>query len=1199
MASFVNFNNKKEQSLNTYSIRTVKEALFLAETKNPNKIEKLVEGIEGRLTLPEALVLFSDKLNAMSILSHVHANALHVNEGQFSWITYDTDVQIGSERENTIDVYMFDNEGNQWHEKKYEGYGEFGNMDYYELLAKMNGYTEEDLIKKYKGKDMREIGIDLAFKKLKTKVKGNKVLFPALVENPKFDWKRHDFTQEAESDPNQSWYQEPEYDDYEDDDDYEQGWYESFMTEAQRVNEWGSSDQSTFLDSMHRDAGKPKKMPSPFDSKLRQAAEDAVDFYWDEWPEYKSDRDGLVDNAVRSYLRRYFKKDFEMMARMFEVTEHHSENPNDKYEVRHCDKPETPYGVWEGDTLVKCFELEEDAFAFAKEQNKEQGLTEKFSFSKKEVEAAASLIASAIAQADKVKTKVHHLEYDKGRGAGFDISIDGEESAGGSYVVKDNGDVVNAAIGNSQPNAVYSTIGNKSIDDVFTNMKKYESVVTEASFDSEELYSEIEKDRKTKMISDVEDGSILFYHKDIVKGKAEVNVDSFSGDITIEVPGGPYGSGEWYGDQVSNMKDIDKQIKSYIKAEKSGEFEAMEESLSEAASNFKVLLRTSKDESIGRKIRLGDKKDPGHEVWEKIDKNHWMNLQTEEKLDLSEWAKRADEFNMADQDLQFENLSESDKVNEAFSRMSKDVIENELFAASQALTTYYDWLKAGNDSGKGESIDHVISLLKKCKKNIKRFNNKEEVEGTLYEAKFVKEFDEAVLDATTKEEVLELYPNAEFFIGSSNHFFGELDENLFFKAYYTKGQKEFKIKSVYSEKNKNYVHLYNESLVAEGSSKEFEKALAHYAEIGGHSSNGRRELVDAYWSLLNKKQRDEYFMPLAHAQYAKNNKVGWAKEVTEKTYNKKSLMKAMKADDGMIQLGNGQEYVIYAYGNGNDHNDDMWRDKTIFALDQDGEEHEIEYSDIVRYDESYDESKLTWHGLKESLGIATINEKKNDLNLDTIEQYVREVIDGGKSFMDIGKRLKGLYKYDFSTGMMPMYIIPVSGNKIVIINKKYVEKGQADRIVGDIAIGLMESMNERRFGQNSDDALILIQQALRGMKNMKAEIKGDTVIISNKAKDEFTYSLNDGGDVQEFIDELEESIVNEGRSINKISKEFGETVANMKKTVDEWKTSEGDRKAELLEKLRELNKMKANLEKELDEAVSGKDKNITLALGEE
>ena len=109
-------------------------------------------------------------------------------------------------------------------------------------------------------------------------------------------------------------------------------------------------------------------------------------------------------------------------------------------------------------------------------------VNEKFNFSKKEVEKAANLIASAIAQADMVKTKVHHLEYDKGRGAGFDISIDGEESAGGSYVVKDNGDVVNAAIGNSHTNAVYNTIGNKSIADVFINMEKYESNTVTESF---------------------------------------------------------------------------------------------------------------------------------------------------------------------------------------------------------------------------------------------------------------------------------------------------------------------------------------------------------------------------------------------------------------------------------------------------------------------------------------------------------------------------------------------------------------------------------------------------------------------------------------------------------------------------------------------------------------------------------------------
>ena len=61
-----------------------------------------------------------------------------------------------------------------------------------------------------------------------------------------------------------------------------------------------------------------------------------------------------------------------------------------------------------------------------------------------------------------------------------------------------------------------------------------------------------------------------------------------------------------------------------------------------------------------------------------------------------------------------------------------------------------------------------------------------------------------------------MYPKAEFFVGKISHFFGELEPNLFFKAYYTKGS-DFKIASIYSEKGSNYVHLYNtnESLVAE------------------------------------------------------------------------------------------------------------------------------------------------------------------------------------------------------------------------------------------------------------------------------------------------------------------------------------------------------------------------------------------------
>ena len=114
----------------------------------------------------------------------------------------------------------------------------------------------------------------------------------------------------------------------------------------------------------------------------------------------------------------------------------------------------------------------------------------------------------------------------------------------------------------------------------------------------------------------------------------------------------------------------------------------------------------------------------------------------------------------------------------------------------------------------------------------------------------------------------------------------------------------------------------------------------------GMHSTTQTELVVKFWGdgsyLDNVSKRDS---KLAAKKLEES-------VVTEGKFNKKSLMRAMKKDDGMIQLGNGQEYVIYNPNNGNDDNTDMWQDKVIFALDQDGEEHEIKYSDIVRYDES-------------------------------------------------------------------------------------------------------------------------------------------------------------------------------------------------------------------------------------------------------
>jgi len=60
--------------------------------------------------------------------------------GFFSWHTTDTDEPIWNVHTGkNKTVYMIDNKGNSWKEEEYDGYGEFGGKDYFELLAEMNG----------------------------------------------------------------------------------------------------------------------------------------------------------------------------------------------------------------------------------------------------------------------------------------------------------------------------------------------------------------------------------------------------------------------------------------------------------------------------------------------------------------------------------------------------------------------------------------------------------------------------------------------------------------------------------------------------------------------------------------------------------------------------------------------------------------------------------------------------------------------------------------------------------------------------------------------------------------------------------------------------------------------------------------------------------------------------------------------------
>jgi hypothetical protein len=94
--------------------------------------------------------------------------------------------------------------------------------------------------------------------------------------------------------------------------------YSSIAGDMKPLNEdWGSSDQAIMNRSIHKELGEPKDMPMPFDSKFESAVESAVDFYWDEWEEYGSNRNGLIDHAKKRYYMSYFPEKFAGFQKMF------------------------------------------------------------------------------------------------------------------------------------------------------------------------------------------------------------------------------------------------------------------------------------------------------------------------------------------------------------------------------------------------------------------------------------------------------------------------------------------------------------------------------------------------------------------------------------------------------------------------------------------------------------------------------------------------------------------------------------------------------------------------------------------------------------------------------------------------------------------------------------------------------------------
>ena len=76
----------------------------------------------------------------------------------------------------------------------------------------------------------------------------------------------------------------------------------------------------------------------------------------------------------------------------------------------------------------------------------ERGGEVKWDFSEEEVIDGANNLATALTILDGELFQVHDFEYDKGKGAGFELSIDDEKYAGGSYYIDADGTMINAAM---------------------------------------------------------------------------------------------------------------------------------------------------------------------------------------------------------------------------------------------------------------------------------------------------------------------------------------------------------------------------------------------------------------------------------------------------------------------------------------------------------------------------------------------------------------------------------------------------------------------------------------------------------------------------------------------------------------------------------------------------------------------------------
>ena len=319
-------------------------------------------------------------------------------------------------------------------------------------------------------------------------------------------------------------------------------------------------------------------------------------------------------------------------------------------------------------------------------------------------------------------------------------------------------------------------------------------------------------------------------------------------------------------------------------------------------------------------------------------KKDWDHLSKSEKKWVSDEVRK-----------KTESVTEGDKNGMLYYEVAKEVLKD------QKIKLHTAHIESMLD--KMESDGHLkydAMYTKSAKKDIEAAIDKvgkKELKSYVYEsvneAKMDKEF-AAIAASVKKHDLLMKISNELFPKIAKEQKDGEL---VNFKPL-SQEQRD----QVYSEFTKRVTDALKESVVTEAKgwnavAKVMDAALKKakvslsYAKDYAKSLEGMAKRdAKQFFAEYGDMTEDDF---IEDVEYNMRNE-----SVTEAKFDKKKLMKAMKKDDGMITVDKGIQYIVYKYDNGNDDNDEMWQDDVIFALDQDGEEHEIKYSDIESYSES-------------------------------------------------------------------------------------------------------------------------------------------------------------------------------------------------------------------------------------------------------